>query len=456
MNCTRLLACAFAAMGLGFAMSAMAKVSPEEAARLKTELTPLGGIMAGNKDGTIPAWSGGYTKNPPGYVSGETRADPFADEKPLFTISAANLEQYADKLPEGQKAMMRKYPDYVINVYPTHRTAAAPQWVYDNIYKNATTVETTEGGYSISGGHGGLPFPIPQNGAEVMWNHLLRWRGESAESAFRDYITTGNGSITLASDAVDRFNFPYYFKNDSFETFSHDLKGNYYQAYQVTKGPPIKAGFAFLLLDNIQASIGRQAWQYLVGQRRVRRAPTFGYDTPNPVTSGVDFLDEPFVLMGHFDKYSVKLVGKKEMYIPYNCNGAFLVKDKELVGPYFWNPKHVRFELHRVWVVEATLREGERHVMPRKTFYFDEDTGNGAYMDGYDAGGKLWHINIGMPTIMTEFPGVFMENFETVDLLKGAYSSVLWNEVSPKYRMVDPPLPQKVMTPENMAAESMK
>lgn len=445
---------ALAAMFL-YGPATFAKVSPEEAAKLKTELTPLGGIRAGNADGSIPAWDGGYTKVPAGYKSGEPRMDPFANEKPLFTITAANMAQYADKLTEGQKALLKKHKDYYIAVYPTHRTAAAPQWVYDNTAKNAVNCEASDGGYSIRNCYGGLPFPIPKSGAEVLWNHLIRWRGEATDSVFRDYITTGSGSITLASENRNRFNFPMYFKGGSSQSFSADWNGNFQQAYSVTKAPPIKAGFAFILLDNVDVKTGRQAWQYLTGQRRVRRAPTFAYDTPNPVTSAVDFIDEPFVLLGHFDKYSVKLIGKKEIYIPYNNNGAFLVKDKDLVGPYFWNPKHVRHELHRVWVVEATLREGQRHVVPKKVFYLDEDTGNGAWMDGYDANGQLWHINVGAQTVMFEYPGTFLENFQTIDIIKNSYSSVIWNETRPQWKMM-PPWPAKAMTPENMAAEALE
>ncbi|MFD2883816.1 DUF1329 domain-containing protein [Pseudomonas lini] len=117
---------------------AQAAVSPEQAARLKTELTPLGGERAGNADGSIPPWNGGYTKVAPGYKAGDKRADPFAGEKPLYSIKASNMEQYASGLAEGTKLLLKKYPDYRLDVYPTHRSAAAPQWVYDNTGKNAT------------------------------------------------------------------------------------------------------------------------------------------------------------------------------------------------------------------------------------------------------------------------------------------------------------------------------
>lgn len=161
-----------------FALPVYAGVTADEAAKLKSTLTPFGAEKAGNKDGSIPAWTGGLTKVPAGYEPGSARPDPFPDEKPVVQISAKNLEQYKDKLSEGTQTMLRQHPSYRLDVYPTHRTAAAPQWVYDNTFQNATRAKTTAGGNSVENAYGGIPFPIPKSGAEVMWNHLLRWRGE--------------------------------------------------------------------------------------------------------------------------------------------------------------------------------------------------------------------------------------------------------------------------------------
>src|SRR3954454_23477265 len=88
---------------------ARAAVSPEEANQLKTTLTPLGAEKAGNAEGTIPAWDGGYTKVWEGYKSGAPRPDPFASEKPVFQITAANMGQYADKLSDGAQALLQRF-----------------------------------------------------------------------------------------------------------------------------------------------------------------------------------------------------------------------------------------------------------------------------------------------------------------------------------------------------------
>src|ERR1700731_3960877 len=100
-----------------------------EAEELKAQLTPVGAERAGNKDATIPAWTGGYTSSSPGYRASQPRADPFAHEKPLFSISAANFRQFADKLPEGARALFQRFRDYRMDVYPSHRSAALPAGV---------------------------------------------------------------------------------------------------------------------------------------------------------------------------------------------------------------------------------------------------------------------------------------------------------------------------------------
>src|SRR6185503_18298037 len=148
---------------LASTVSAQAAVSAHEAAKLKSTLTPVGAEKAGNKASTIPAWDGGLAKAPPGYKNGDVRPDPYADEKPVLSINAKNMVQYADKLTDGVQALMKKYPDFRIDVYPTHRTAAAPQSVYDNTFRNATQAKTVDGGHGVEGAWGGIPFPIPKD-----------------------------------------------------------------------------------------------------------------------------------------------------------------------------------------------------------------------------------------------------------------------------------------------------
>lgn len=433
------------------AVVAHAGVTPEEAAKLKTTLTPMGSERAGNADGSIPAWTGGYTTVPAGYQSGQPRIDPYASEKPLYSITAQNMDAHAAKLTEGNKAMLKKYPTYRIDVYPTHRTASAPQWVYDNTFKNATRAKTPNMGGTVEGAYGSYPFPIPKTGNEVLWNHLLRWRTEALELPLRATVMGSDGKPALAGDFLMEVNFPFNFKDGTPEK----QQGEFWNLFQTMKGPSFRAGEILLLRDYLDVGQGRQAWQYLVGQRRVRRFPTLGYDTPNPVNSGVDLVDQAFGFNGFQDKFNWKLVGKKEMLIPYNLNGFFQKKEADVLRPNHLNPDHVRWELHRVWVVEASLADGKRHVQPKRTYYVDEDTWTISLADNWDAQGNFWSVNMTLPIVAPEAPGVLTEAFATFDLNKSSYSATLFNDVKPQAKVVKP-FPVSNFTPEAMSVRGVR
>ncbi len=389
------------AMVLLGAGAAQAAVSSEEAEALKSTLTPLGGERAGNADGSIPEW----VPNPQVSVSSEKVGDVpvrvFADEKPILQITAANMAEHAERLTEGTQALLKKYPTFRVDVYPTHRTGVAPQWVYDNTLRNATECQTTEGGMSLSGCYGGTPFPIAKNGTEVIWNHLLRMENEATTvDSFRNIILTADGSRVVATEN-DMYNqYPYYYKDGSADKWS----GEYWLMRFSTIAPPFKAGESLVFRDSINVSQARQAWQYLVGQRRVRRAPTVAYDTPDFVASGANYFDEVLGMMGHIDRYDWKLVGKREMYVPYNANEVVTAKMDEAYTNHHLNPDKVRWELHRVWEVEATVGEGKRHAVPKRTYYLDEDTGMILLMDGYDSEGTLWRTTQVTPFYLPQVP----------------------------------------------------
>jgi hypothetical protein len=422
--------------------SAFAGVSAEEAGKLKSELTPLGAEKAGNKDGTIPAWTGGYTTVPAGYKSGDKRIDPFASEQPVVVITGANVAQYADKLDEATIALLKKYTDYKVKVFPTHRTAAAPQWVYDETFKNATRTKLE--GYKVKNAYGGPPFPIPKSGTEVLWNHLLRVAPGSTSWPFRSYVVDSSGTVSVGTGGQNDIQRPYYMKGKSPEDID---KGFFMAVRQTVTEPAVRAGELLMFQDKLDNT--RSSWQYLVGQRRVRRAPSICCDTPNFVNSGVDFFDEGFVFFGPMDRYDWKIVGKREMYIPYNMNGFFLKSEKEVTGKHFANPEHIRWELHRVWEIEGTVRAGERDVRARRKIYVDEDSWVGVIGNTFDAQGTLWHHTMAFSILMFEFPAVYMQNMQTLDLLKGSYTLTIHNDQKKHQQIVDP-YPDGIYTPEGM------
>jgi len=411
------------------APTAWAAVSEQEASRLAKELTPFGSERAGNSDGTIPEWKGGITATPASisFQSGDFHPDPFIDDEILFNITAENMDQYADKLSAGQQALLRKYPDsYRLPVYPSRRSHALPDWVVENTRKNALSAELVDGGSGIQGAYGGVPFPVPGNGQEVLWNHLLRWQGEAATWKFSSLVIQPGGQVTRGeSEMVEQF--PFYQKGGTADTYT----GDFWKIMVKYQDPSRRKGEVLLLVDPInQAATPRKAWQYLPGQRRVRRAPTVAYDTPNPNFNGVATYDDAFLFNGAPDRYDWKLVGKKEMYIPYNnyrqeSPGSY----DEIMTPGHTNPDYARWELHRVWVVEGSLKDGARHVYAKRTFYIDEDSWVIALADSYDGRGQLWRTGVQHSKNAFELPGVVGRSHIHYDLLSGVYGvNVAMNE----------------------------
>ena len=175
----------------------MAKVSPEEAAKLGgSELTAVGAERAGNAEGTIPAWTGGITEIPAGFKKGQSYIDPYAEDKILYTITKDNMAQYADKLSDGQKKMLTTYDSYKINVYPTHRSAKYNDLLISNAKKNATNAELVDNGNGVTGSFGAIPFPIPGAALEVLWNQIMRDRGENFERTQVQVTPTANGAFS--------------------------------------------------------------------------------------------------------------------------------------------------------------------------------------------------------------------------------------------------------------------
>lgn len=439
------------AAALAILIPAHAAVTPEEAARLKTELTPFGAERAGNKEGTIPPWTGGYTTPLAGFKNGGRRGDPFASEKPILTINAANMAQHADKLTEGTQALLKKYPQtFRVDVYKTHRTAAAPQWVYDNTLKNATSARME--GEVVKGAFGGIPFPIPKSAKEIVANNDLHWRGEAWQTDFRGYLGTATGQRVLSVEGIGDFQMPYY-ANGAADKFD----GTYWMIRLVNSGPPVRAGEAVTGRQNLDQD-RTNVWVYLTGQRRVRKLPNACCDTPTPATAGVASFDEVDVLSGRTDRFEWKIVGKKEMYIPYNSNRMNVpLKDSDLLLAHHLNPDHVRWELHRVWVIEANLKPGQRHQAPKSRYYVDEDTWVAVLGDRWDANGQLWKTLWSHPVVLPDLPATTpQQQWGFNDLVSGTwYASGVVNERNQHYKIV-PRRADSFFTPEAMAGDGVR
>ncbi|MCY1274981.1 hypothetical protein D9M70_236120 [compost metagenome] len=404
---------------------ALAAVSASQAASLKSTLTPFGAEKAGNADGSIPAWTGGITQLPAGYQgAGHHHVDPFANDQPLFTIGKGNLDQYRDKLTPGQIALINAYPEsFNMPIYPTRRSGSAPQWVYDSIYRNATSAKLLNDGNGIADAYGGVPFPIPQSGLEAVWNHITRYRGTYVVRRSAQTGVQRNGAYALVT-SQDEALFRFYDPKGSFATLNNTLF--YYLTF--TTAPARLAGSGALVQEMLdQVKEPRQAWAYNPGQRRVRRAPTLAYDTPIEDSDGLRTADDTDMYNGAPNRYDWTLVGKKEIYIPYNNYKVTSpeVKYKDLLTPGHINPRYTRYELHRVWVVEGKLKPGARHIYSRRTLFLDEDSWGAAAVDQFDGRGELWRVSLAYLKSFYELPTVWTA-LDTFHDLQARRYSVQW------------------------------
>jgi len=394
----------------GLASPTFAAISAEEAAKLGNELTPLGGEKAGNAAGTIPAWDGGIRSAAqagfPNFKPGTSHPDPFAKEQASFTITAQNASQYAANLTEGHKALLRAYPTYKMNVYPTHRTAAHPERIYAATRRIATTANLAAGGNGVTGAIEGIPFPVPKNGLEVFWNHILRYRADAAQRTIGQAAVTASGAFTPVKFR-DEFLFAYAQPGAKEENLDNVI----IYFIQETIAPARLAGEILLVHETLdQSKENRRAWLYNPGQRRVRRAPNVAFDNPGTASDNQRTSDQLDIYNGSPQRYDWKLVGKKEIYVPYNAYklNSNQLKYSDILKPQHINQDLARYELHRVWVVDSTLKAGTDHVYKRRTLYVDEDSWQILAVDCYDKRDQLWRVQEGhvinyyeMPTIWT-------------------------------------------------------
>jgi hypothetical protein len=377
------------------AAAARGEVSLAEAARLGADLTPLGAERGPSPDGAIPEWTGGITAPPPAYQPGARHPDPFAGDPILYTVTAADLDARGHLLSDGQKALLRAYPDtWRLPVYPTRRSASYPQWVYEAIRANATGARlVTEGKGSVEGARVGSPFPIPKSGLEVVWNHNLRWRG--ARVAYSEGIaavTRRGGYRVVQSEQV--LGLPYAAERP--DAFGQEYPNVLLALKTRVFAPARLSGNAGLVIEPIdQTRDPRKSWLYDRDLRRVFRVPWIAYDYPASYSDDLRTVDDFGLFNGPPDRYTWELVGKRELLVPYN---AYRLHGGEpshadILRPHHIAPELTRYELHRVWVVEAKLAPGAQHVYARRVFYVDEDTWQIVVAESFDHEGRLWRLN---------------------------------------------------------------
>jgi hypothetical protein len=451
-NFAKISLCMFLAVCmLSIAMPVQAKVSAQDAEKLKNELTPFGAEKAANADGTIPAWQpltgipAGITFDP---KAGVRHPDPYAGDKVLYTITAQNLDQYKAKIAPGVIELFKRYPEtFKIEVYPTHRPAAAPQKVYDNTYQNALTATLIgDGSEGIENAFGGIPFPIPQNGAEAILNHNLRYAGFGFVDFAGSWLVNPNGSRTTGGAAQYTYLANFY-TAESREKFDGLTSGVLIEYFE----PARRKGEIILSIDRLEyKTADRAAWQYMPGQRRVRRAPSIAYDTPNPTYAGLATYDDAYMFNGKIDRFEWKLLGKEELYVPYNNYAIEEAPMDDLCTAHHLNPKYVRWELHRVWAVEGTLKAGKRHCYGKRVMFLDEDSWQVLIADKYDTRGSLWRMSFACTKSMYDVPVYRQRSTHMFDFQTDSYLATQLNQGMPQNTY------EKTSPPETFTAENVR
>ena len=414
-------------MGVGgLALSLMASsvmaqtLTQAEIDQLGTSLTPIGAEKAGNASGTIPAWTGGLPTDAGQSLANNFLEDPFKGEQPEFVITAQNLEQYKANLTPGQIALFERYPEtFRMPVYKSQRTVAFPQAVYDQVKATAGQAKLVNGGDGISNfAHGSFAFPIPKSGAEVVWNHNTRYR-LNVHRWYMQAMPQTNGSFTLIK-MEEEVGYPEQMSDVDASTMPNTLL--FFK--QRVNAPARLAGNVLLVHDSLdQLKEPRMAWVYNAGQRRVRRAPQVAYDGPGTASDGMRTSDNFSMYNGAPDRYDWTLVGKKEIYIPYNSGKLTEpgVQYADVLQAGHINPEYTRFELHRVWEVQGNVKQGQRHIYAQRNFFVDEDSWMISMADHYDGRGTLWRVGEGHLgfNYQQKIPGYALETL--YDLLAGRY-----------------------------------
>ncbi|MGQ0622949.1 MAG: DUF1329 domain-containing protein, partial [Panacagrimonas sp.] len=432
-----------------------ATAGPVRSAAGSGELTPVGAERDGNADGSIPPWTGGLNASqwPPAFKRGQRLVDPYPSDRPLYTITAANLGPYRDRLSRGHQALLEKFPSYQIPVYATRRGVAYPQAIYDATQANIGRARLA-GSDALKEARLGFPFPKPESGVEVMWNHRVRYRGNTVEAQSQQVVVGADGKAGLPVRLNERVYFRYGNTADPADLSSSNILLYYFMRFT---GTALNSFIALVYETADSVKDGRDIWVSPKGLPKLLRIPPVGYDNPFPGTEGMYFIDMIDMYNGAFDRYVWKLVGKRELILPYNgyriSSGQF--RYAQLLTPKHFNPAATRYEAHRVWVVEASERGGSRHSFGQRVFYVDEDSWNVVLVENYDREGRLWRFQEGH--LLPSYDSLTANCFPVVtyDLKDGRYfaNRLIAEEPAPKF---DVPMRPGEFLPATITAKEIR
>lgn len=426
---------------------ALAAATAEEIAKLGgDELTCMGAERAGSEKG-VAEYTGKWYKKwddslpDHGYVP-----SPYDDEKPLFTITASNHQEYAENLTAGQIGMFEKYPNtFKMHIYPSHRDFRFADWACETVKKNAKEAKIIESGLGLEGHSGGHPFPFPKNGSEAIWNVIKPHRAYTEKVTYDIADVYENGTIAWGQNefkTMNPGNHP-----EKRPPLDSEIDGYFFVK---TILPARAAGeVAVGFQPNNYDGNATQAWQYQPGIRRVRKAPEVGFDYPVP-PAGLRTVDDDYIFNGSPERYNWKLVGKKEIFAPYHTNRINdpAVKYAQLITPNTINPEYMRYELHRMWVIEADLKDGVRHIYKKRRIYADEDGWLAYLSESYDQQDKLWRVNW-VNYYYSQESGTFHRTVSLYhNLTSGAYEATYLSNESKDWWRINTPMKKQEFSPQ--------
>jgi hypothetical protein len=321
----------------------------------------VGAEQAGDPNNNIPAWTGGLDT---GALAGAHYADPFAADKPIDMVSAANGGRWQAWLTPGTQMRLLSDADLRLPVYPTRRSAADSAEFYAGTRENAMRAGMHDGlpeHISV-----GIPFPVPDKGMQVIWNHLLRDRPAFGQRTFVQAFVQPNARL-LSHTIVQRFAnyWPVPVKKHPEEIPLASL-------LELTIVPQRLAGSVMMLRATLnQAS---KMWLRDAGALWLAKVTDAAPGTSVLGAAGLMDVDQLDGYLGPPGLYDWSLIGKEARLVPYNAYKLDTDDLNAALTPRHMNADVLRYEIHRTWHVRGTCRAEMSCHFNRRDYWLDEDT----------------------------------------------------------------------------------
>ena len=312
----------------------------------------------------------------------DERGNSFESEQPIFIIKKKNLRKYSHYLSPGLHTLLEKYPNFEVPVFYTYRSSDHPEKVKQTLLNKESSKIDKDNLRKY------IPFRFPKSGSEVMLNHLSRYQGDSEEKKTHSFVTNSKGSFSRVGLWSKRVS-PAVLDKGTKEIQFYVL-AKYFE-------PTSLVGDILLVHEPVPLlRKNRKAWIYSSAQRRVRRAPDASHDATGRGSQGLITADQIDGFNGDLERFDWLLRGREVLIVPYNLDRLDnkKISYETILGKNCVNAEFLRFEFHRVWIVEARLKESSRHIYPKRIFYVDEDSWMVLMEDTYSTRGDLWRVGL--------------------------------------------------------------